>query len=441
MKLVRLSSLKSYLSTYINVITIFPALLLFLFASEISFISQNSLTLRKLCVSIFNQTACETFIFKNKTYENQLEILSNEWNLYYNIAFFIPAIISVLYLVSDADRKSNYKSFMLVSLAGFIIYSIICSIAATQDPQLCLYLILLAQILNGVFGGGSLAFITSCFSYVSIKDDNKFENNSNGLDSKYSNRSIKYSILESAILFGRFLGSISSGYIISNRGNFVYYRNAFLISFSIFLFLFFYKIILFHFIKNDEKISIGNKNFSYSHNQLTTNEEFQQNDDFVHNEKIAPLKIGFKSILVEKCFYIADIWKVLIKKRENNIRFYFLMFLFIYFLTSLISFGVGAIDYLFLTKIPISLKQSEYGLFRAFNTLFKAIALLALMPILKNYFHVPDYILFLIGLISDTANYIVFSISSTFKDVIWTSKFFFFINHTKVLINDFFKVL
>ena len=427
-----LSTLKSYFSQYIHVITVFPALLLFLFATELCLITQNSLTLRKICVSKYNATLCEKLVFENKSLENEVEVLSNEWNLWLTISFTIPAIISLLYLVSDADRKSNYKNFMLISLAGFIIYSLICTIASTQDTNTCMYLLLTAQILNGVFGGGSLAYITSCFSHVSVND------NSKTLDNKYSNRSIKFSILESAILFGRLLGSIISGFILSNRVNFINYQHSFLISLSIFAVLFVYKIILFYCMKNNNQLaSVVNKNFSISHDQLTASNENDDDDA----SKALVIKRKSKKIF-ENFLNIIDIWKVLVKKRDNNIRFYFLMFLFIYFLTSLIALGVSSIDYLFLTKIPISLKQTDYGIFRGLNTFLKGIALLIILPILKNYFHVSDNRLFIVGLISDIANYIVFSIASSITKLIWLGPLaYMFANYYVVCLRSFISKL
>jgi hypothetical protein len=437
MSLIKLSEIKLFISNYNHVLTVIPALFLFLFASELSFISQNSLVLRKLCISIYNQSLCENEVFTNKTLENDVELLSNDWNLWLNISFTIPAIISILYLVSDADRKSNYKIFMLVSLSGFIIYSLICTIAASQKPLTCMYLLLAAQFLNGILGGGTLAFITSCFGYVSIHDDDAGKN-CDRIESKYSNRSIKYSILESSILFGRLLASMVSGFILSNKANFKFYQNSSIISLSIFILIFIYKVILFNCLKKNKPVeSFFNRNFSRDQLNISSfgdDEEIQSNHVIIEHKP--------KSKAIDKFLFIKDIWAALTKKRERNIRFYFLMFLFIYFLTTLVAFGISSIDYLFLRKMPISFSQTEYGLFRALNTLSKGVALLIILPILKNYFEISDRILFLIGLVSDIANYIVFSVSSINRNIIWIAPFaYMFANYYIVCLRSFISKL
>ena len=439
--LFKLSALKTFISSYKYVFVVFPALFLFLFASELSFISQNSLVLHKLCVSIYNQTLCESDVFRNKSLENEVESLSNSWNLWLNISFAIPSIISIFFLVSDADRKSSYKLFMLVSLSGFILYSSMCAIAATQEPNVCMYLLMTAQILNGIFGGGSLAFITSCLGFVSINDD-KVNATNTRTDSKYSNRSVKYSILESSILFGRLVASIISGYILSNRANFMLYRDSFLISLSIFAMLFIYMIIMFCSFKVttvSSVVSVLNRNFNSSTDRLDISISGETDENI---SVIAERKPKKKTNLIEKLFCVKDTWNVLMKRRERNIRFYFLMFLFIYFLTSVVTFGAGTIDYLFLTKIPISFNQTHYGLFRAMNTLLKGIALLIILPILKNYFDVSDSVLFIIGLVSDIFNYIVFSFASSIINIIWIAPFaFMFANYYIVCLRSFISKL
>ena len=202
--------------------------------------------------------------------------------------------------------------------------------------------------------------------------------------------------------------------------------------------IFGYKIILFSCLKMNKPIqSIINRNFSRDQLDVSyADEEEIQSDRVVITENKS------KSRTFGKFLFIKDIWKTLTMKREKNIRFYFLMFLFIYFLTTLIAFGVGSIDYLFLRKMPISFNQTEYGLFRALNTLLKGVALLIILPIMKNYFQISDMILFLIGLISDIANYFIFSISSYTRNIIWIAPLaYMFANYYIVCLRSFISKL
>ncbi len=70
------------------------------------------------------------------------------------------------------------------------------------------------------------------------------------------------------------------------------------------------------------------------------------------------------------------------------------------------------------------MSQVEYGIFKALNTLFRAISLLVILPIAKHYYSVPDHALFYVGLLSELLNLVVFMVCPQVgKDFIWIGIF------------------
>jgi hypothetical protein len=392
-----------------HVFLIFIPLISYLFSSEINLIAQSSLIFRKLCQSLYNDTFCDHGIHQNKTFENNVQLLANDWLLWADVAFLVPAIFSVLYLASLTDRQSNFRTPMIVSVVGFIFQSFICVFASTQETYVCLWLLIVGQVLNGVFGAGSLAFISSCFSFISFCEtaskstsrqqliqSDEDEENTNRQD---NNRSVRFSVLEAATVFGRFFASLSSGFILGNKSKFEYYQRCYIISLSIFCVILVYLIILFH---NLNKRHESAKLVAVDLTRTTNSESQSRKEGWLSNKLV-----------------FLDIWKTIVKKRSNNFRFYFLMLLLIYFIVLTLSFGVHSIDYLYLTKIPILLDQQQYGIIRGLNTGFRGFALLVLMPVLKRYFNMTDNVLYTLGLSSEIFYFLILAIAFEFKYIVY----------------------
>lgn len=140
-----------------------------------------------------------------------------------------------------------------------------------------------------------------------------------------------------------------------------------------------------------------------------------------------------RNIFKNEISFFTDTWKLLFKERENNGRFHIISLLFIYFVGASISLGLTSIQYLYLVKNnDIKLSQIDYGYFKAFNTLARAVSLLVVLPLLKFY-SLPDYWFYLIGITSEFLNLIIYSVASTFSYLIWIGKksYFYSMNGVK----------
>lgn len=423
----KISRLKSAFSSavvdYWAALLICPALFLYVFSNDINIIALNGLIYRKICLNEYNQTICNS-IHNFSSFSTHVQEISSEKMILLNIAFLVPAIFSIIHMASIGDRRLNYQLPLIVSLVGSMGQAFINIFATDQPYSVCLALLMFSQAVNGVCGGGSLAFISSCFSHISIYE-NGFDNNKDNLDTQLINdrdenevrrgvkkyRSIRYSLCESCLLLGQFLGSFLSGYLIGNKIEIDKFKRTYVISFAIYLFVFIYTILMFKFL--DKKKRDKNTLMSFSTSSLTIDDK----QDIVYEEPksfLVNLKNQFK--------FLPEVWNLLVKKRQHNARFHIISLLVLFFFGSSISLGIVSLQYLYLIKKPIALTQIDYGIYRALNTLFRAISLLIILPLLKHYFSTPDYLLFIIGLTSEFLNLIVFSVASVFKYAVWIGK-------------------
>ena len=404
---------KRQILDYWIVLLICPALFLYILSNDINLIALNGLVLRKICLSQFNDTICN--YLKNHTLQSNLvqEKTSNEIMLL-NISFMVPAVFAIIHLAGSADRKLNYRGPLFVSVIGCLLQTIICIFATQQTSKLSIGLLYLSQVVNGVFGGGSLAFISACFSHIAVNEQKIDElksalvNDDTEEDIDKKQRSIRFSLCESCLLLGQFLGSLFSGYLIGNKIDIGNFQRTYIVSLVIYLIVFIYLIFMFKFLKT----------------KFNSNEQMLDNRFNFHKIKQHLAKFSFFSFfnLKNEFSFVRDAFDILFKKRNNNARFHILSLLVVYFLGASISLGISSIQYLYLIKEPISLSQVDYGIFKAFNVITRAFSLLVILPVLK-YLSLPDYYLYLIGLASELLNLVVYALASQSPNVIWTGSF------------------
>lgn len=395
--------MKSVLVDYWVVFLICPALFLFIFSNELNIIGLYGLVYRKQCLSQFNETICNNIhSFVNESVSVQEN--SSEKQMWMNISLIIPAIFAIVRFSGMGDKKLNYQVPLLVAVVGSILNTLILVIATDQDAAVCFTLIFVAQALNGICGGGSLCFISSCFSHISVYEERTNEKKMEQdavAETKSNYKSIRFSICESSLLIGQFLGSLISGYLIGNKTELYGFRLTFYVSFAMYSAVFLYVICMFKYL---------------NHSKITKITVKRTND---HEEDGQNILKKSTSIFKNEISFFTDTWHLLFKKRENNARFHIISLLLIYFVGASISLGLTSIQYLYLVKnSDIKLSQIDYGYFKAFNTLARAVSLLVVLPLLKFY-SLPDYWFYLIGITSEFLNLIVYSVASSFSYLIW----------------------
>lgn len=414
------SKLSSFLEDYWEVVLIYPALFVYIFSNDINLINLQSLVYRKLCLNEYNEVICDSL--RNYTNaSNNVQEMTSEKMIYMNVAFLIPAIVAIVHMASIADRRLNYEIPLIVSLAGSLAQSLICIFSVDLPYSLSYGLLILSQIVNGICGAGSLSFISSCFSHVATYENGHKSKAQPDMDPKpqvKTHRSVRYSICESCLLLGQFLGSFSSGYLIGNKLNLFNYKRVYIISFAMYLFVLIYVIVMFRYLKF-RKQTMYNSLMSLNTGAMLESGQASTNSSGIKIDLIVPQrKCSPGDFLRNQTKFISETWQLLSKPREKNARVHINSLLILFFLGSSISMGIMSLQYLYVSKKPISLNQVDYGLYKALNTLCRAAALLIILPILK-YFSAPDYVLFLLGLTSEFLNLVVFIVSHWVSSLIW----------------------
>lgn len=418
------TSLESFRLNFYHVLLICPAIVLYIYSNSLNLISLQSLVNRRICLFTYNQTVCDNL--KNYThYADDIQQMSSQTMIYLDVCFLVPAILSILFMASVGDRRLDYERPLHVSIAGSLLQSFVCIFAslADMDHTASLSLLYAAQFVNGLLGGGSLCFISSCFSHISMMHVNNNNNqNDNGEDSKkqQQNRSIKYSICEAFILIGQFLGSLTSGYLIGNRRDLKNFTRVFIVSFSLFLLVLIYTFLMFRHLKRQQQqtMSINPTALLNEEEDDESTTDSEQRVAVVNvNDKKHSLLASFKILVIQS---LAENWHLLKRKRANNGRFQILSFFVLYFFGASISLGIMRIEYFYLIEAPIDFKQTDYGLFKALNTLMRSISLLLILPLLKRRLKMPDYYLYTIGLTSEFLNLVIFTLAHFNRNLIWT---------------------
>ena len=125
---------------YWRVLLICPALFTYIFSNDINIISLNSLVYRKICLQEFNATVCNNIRNFSSNYSTLVQTESTQKMIYLNMAFLLPAILSIIQLASIGDRTLNYKVPLVVSVVGSIGQAVICYVAVEQSIELCFVL-------------------------------------------------------------------------------------------------------------------------------------------------------------------------------------------------------------------------------------------------------------------------------------------------------------
>lgn len=160
------------LNDYWQVLLIYPALFLFIFSNDINLIAQHGLVYRKTCLHEFNQSTCNS-IQSQANVSARVQELASQTQIVLNVAFMVPAIVSLIHLSSIADRRLNYELPLIVSLVGSLVQAFMCIFAVHANFTFFYYWLIASQAVNGMCGAGSLAFISSCFSHVAVYENRR----------------------------------------------------------------------------------------------------------------------------------------------------------------------------------------------------------------------------------------------------------------------------
>lgn len=137
------------------VLLVCPALFFYICSNEINMIALNGLVFRKTCLSHFSNFTCNN-LKNSSNISTSVQEKSSDQLVLVNIAFLIPAIISIVHFAGSADRKSNYQSPLIISIIGSVMQTLLCILSVNYSNADSFLLLFVSQFVNGILASGSL---------------------------------------------------------------------------------------------------------------------------------------------------------------------------------------------------------------------------------------------------------------------------------------------
>ncbi|XP_067131900.1 proton-coupled folate transporter-like [Centruroides vittatus] len=360
---------------FLSFVTVEPALFLYMLAIFLETSVLQDLISTKICMNQtnFSETLCRglennTFyknLTKNKIYEEE----RTTWITYNNAILYGLNLVVASYMGSWSDKFSR-KLVMLIppinSILACINFIIISNYLYSR-----MELIFISSILSGL-SGGTVAFIGSCFGYLSnitIKET----------------RNKRIAFTEAMLIIGGTVGFYIGGGMLKHTN----YVDIFILELCIHCLSVIYIIFFIKELKHDDKIQSGNlctKFFSVKH--------------------------------------IIEMFSMIFRQREDNKRCYIVLSLIA---TILVYYGLTvqiALLYLFVTSEPLQWNQELYSYFSGENFAISGTALLIGLPAAYHFCKIKDTTAGIMGISSRMIGLIFLGLSYT-KVMMFISPLFF----------------
>ncbi|XP_023236115.1 proton-coupled folate transporter-like [Centruroides sculpturatus] len=360
---------------FLSFITVEPALFLYMLAIFLESSVLQDLISTKICIkqTNFSETLCrglenDTFyknLTKNKIYEEERTM----WITYNNAILYGLNLVVASYMGSWSDKFSRKLVMLIPPINSFL--ACINFIIISNYLYSRMELIFISSILSGL-SGGTVAFIGSCFGYLS-----------NITTKETRNKRIAFT--EAMLIIGGTVGFYIGGGMLK-RTNYVdiFILELFIHCLSVIYIIFFIKE-----LKHDDKIQSGNlctKFFSVKH--------------------------------------IIEMFSMIFRRREDNKRCYIVLSLIA---TILVYYGLTvqiALLYLFVTSKPLQWNQELYSYFSGENFAISGTALLIGLPAAYHFCKIKDTTAGIMGVSSRMIGLIFLGLSYT-KEMMFISKFSF----------------
>lgn len=341
-----------------KLITVEPVMFFYQLVVFTQFGVMQDLIMQKVCLHSEYRNSCHHLSNDSMEY---VQTAGSHWIRYCNIATFIPATISAIYMGSWCSTFGA-KGVMILTTVGAII-SNITNVAVSVYMETDVSYILIGQFFGGLLGGG-IGLTMSVMSYVSVI-------------SSLESRTMRIGFLTAMLSAGATVGPFLGGYMLEAT-NHAY----------VFLFLLSVNVLTLIYIL----IRIKNVVPAPAVQPPLANER----------EGLPPSDIA-PSITCKNLFSLKHFKATLttcFRKREHNERKYIILLLLS---MALYFFGVGGeadVTYLFLKDEPLLWKYSTYSYFSGMNQALRSVTLLFLMPWLKMRFEILDTTTGLLGIMS-----------------------------------------
>ncbi|CAM1304992.1 Uncharacterised protein g3932 [Pycnogonum litorale] len=349
-------------------ITTEPILFLYSLALFTSTPTTSKLLLIKVCLTKFHKIEyCRNTSNPDIGDDDYIQDHTAKWSLYNSLAYFLPALMTVLYAGSWGD-KFGRKFPLLFPPVGFVMSALGLAFVGKYIETAPLWAFTVSQIPSGLFGG-ELVIIASSFSYLSDVTD-------------AGNRIKRLSVLQTMLTLAGVVGPLLSLGILRISDEFAVYCTT---------------------------SALAIMSLIYTCFVL---------------QRIDPVG-GAKPINLRTIFGNENVIEgigIVFKRRDGDKRkIILLLFTVFTIFVFTISLDVAGVLYLYLKDKPLSWTYSQYIVLSSLMAALSGFNTLVILPLMKTYFHLRDTTFGTFAAGMNIAGFVVIGFATNSK-LIYTSR-------------------
>lgn len=377
----------------------FVLLLNFIYTAHISTVPQ--LVIKKVCNAKFNATVCDQLnhaAFKNE--QVAVQESSSLWVLVLFVATLLPSMFTVLIWGPIGDKVGR-KRAILVPPIFFAVQSAIYLLNSTKLYSSHVVYLVIGAVATSVFGDFQGAYAIA-YSYMA------------DITERSSRRTMRMAIIEGIMFFSGAPAGLAAGFLLQKFGFGAVFISTLLM--SIFMLIY----VVFLLPAPNPVVPQARKESCLE--DAAAGESIEKNEEIFENcsEEERPLfcKVLNENMpLVSSIKYYLNPWNHLTKIvkviNQSSSKASLISLLLCFWFTLIAITGELYITVLFIKNRPFNLSSEEVGYYFAFISVARGVGAVVLSQVAVRFLGFGDYLMIIVGLLSQTANYVLLGFSKT----------------------------
>ena len=300
------------------------------------------------------------------------EALASDWLLYISLSSNIPAVVLALLVGGFSDRYGRRMLIVVPSIGAATEALLFIVVMATNLP---LEYLLIGNTIQGFTGGGTTLFM-AVFSYAADVTPT-------------NNRTWRLGVLESMTFIGGCLGQLLGGVCVEHASPYIVVGIA---AGCHFFNIFYVGVCL-------EEAAAAS--------EVVSGEDEHERLHKVQNDSIDEVDVSPRVCSPRKIFSFIDVFVATDNRRPNYPRWLLMTVYAVFGLYTLVVFGIGDVQYLYLTNLPLCWTPSLIGYFSAFRYVTGWFAALILVPVFSKFLHFRDTTVVIIAMLTMAPSLVV----------------------------------
>ena len=373
-------------------------LLNFIFTVNIVTIPQ--LVLEKVCLEKYNSTICKQLTSSRYQHEQDtVQQTSSMWVLILLLATLLPSMFTVLVWGPIADKIGRNRAILIPPIF-FGLQSIVYLLNSTKFFSSPPAYLLIGAITTSIFGDFQGAYAIA-YSYMA------------DITEKSSKRTMRMAIIEGIMFFSGAPAGLASGFLLQNYG----FGPVFISTLSMSALMF---VNVAFFLPNPKTVLRSDVSDYSTPESVASSERSEDNSNGSENNEEEEMPIICKgrqrktqetpniAYHLNPLNHIYTVFSVIKKRKSKGLL---IALLAAFWIVIIALAGEIFITVLFIKHRPFNLSPEEVGYYLAFTSITRGIGAVLLSQVAVRCFKLTDHKLIIIGLLSQTTNYILLALS------------------------------